>query len=82
MQNNGALVEVAAAVSESMQEQVARLAEVVSVFKLSIVQHGRNDVGAQSGVAKPVRPAPTVVCVVLPRRNKVIRREELSGSDV
>ncbi|MNK34099.1 Methyl-accepting chemotaxis protein III [compost metagenome] len=38
-QQNAALVEEAAAAAESMQEQAAKLAEVVGVFKLDATQH-------------------------------------------
>ncbi|KAB8055507.1 HAMP domain-containing protein [Janthinobacterium rivuli] len=38
-QQNAALVEEAAAAAESMQEQAARLADVVGVFKLDATQH-------------------------------------------
>jgi methyl-accepting chemotaxis protein len=47
-QQNAALVEEAAAAAESMQEQAARLSEVVSVFKLL-------------GVSAPPRPAARLV---------------------
>jgi methyl-accepting chemotaxis protein len=47
-QQNAALVEEAAAASESMQDQAAKLAQVVSVFKVDGVQ------------ASPVIAAPTL----------------------
>ena len=39
-QQNAALVEEAAAASESMQEQAAALAEMVSIFKLDAAHSG------------------------------------------
>jgi methyl-accepting chemotaxis protein len=50
-QQNAALVEEAAAAASSMQDQAAKLAEVVSVFKLD----RSHDFGA---VAAPVKAAP------------------------
>ena len=49
-QQNAALVEEAAAASEAMQDQAARLADVVSVFKLAASAAG-------PAVPAPVRPA-------------------------
>ena len=57
-QQNAALVEEAAAAASSMQDQAAKLAEVVSVFKLDRA----HDLGA---VAAPVKAAP--VRAALPR---------------
>ena len=48
-QQNAALVEEAAAASEAMQEQAARLADVVSVFKLAASAAG-------PAIAAPARP--------------------------
>ena len=48
-QQNAALVEQASAASEAMQEQAARLAEVVGVFQLAA--------GVAGGLAKPAKPA-------------------------
>ncbi|NVD71284.1 MCP four helix bundle domain-containing protein [Duganella sp. BJB1802] len=50
-QQNAALVEEAAAAAESMQEQSAKLAEVVGVFKLDASQ-----MAMQSRALPPVRP--------------------------
>jgi len=50
-QQNAALVEEAAAAAESMQEQSARLAEVVGVFKLDASQ-----MAMQARALPPVRP--------------------------
>ena len=52
-QQNAALVEEAAAASESLQDQAAKLAEAVSVFKLE---------GAASS-ARPARPAHAVIAL-------------------
>ncbi|MDO9467023.1 MAG: hypothetical protein Q7J36_06960, partial [Thiobacillus sp.] len=57
-QQNAALVEEAAAAAESMQNQAARLAEAVSVFKLS-------EGGFQSHVAE--LPAPHRETAALPK---------------
>ncbi|ELX10644.1 methyl-accepting chemotaxis protein I [Janthinobacterium sp. HH01] len=54
-QQNAALVEEAAAAAEAMQDQAARLSEVVSVFKL------------QASGAPPARPAPQRKAVAAPR---------------
>jgi methyl-accepting chemotaxis protein len=59
-QQNAALVEQAAAAAASLQEQAARLAEVVSVFKL-------DDVAAPpSAVLRPSRPAPAARVIPVP----------------
>jgi methyl-accepting chemotaxis protein len=60
-QQNAALVEEAAAAAGSMQDQAAKLAEVVSVFKLDRA----HDLGA---LAAPVKTAP--VRMALPRAAK------------
>jgi len=60
-QQNAALVEEAAAAAESMQEQSAKLADVVSVFKLDGV----------SGVPALARPA-APVRATLPRRTPAV----------
>ncbi|VXB18894.1 methyl-accepting chemotaxis protein [Massilia sp. 9I] len=52
-QQNAALVEEAAAASESMQEEAARLAKVVSVFRLA-------GAGADAGATAPARSAKRV----------------------
>ncbi|MYM93087.1 methyl-accepting chemotaxis protein [Duganella vulcania] len=63
-QQNAALVEEAAAAAESMQEQSAKLAEVVGVFKLDASQmamQARALPPARPRVASPARrPAPAV----------------------
>ncbi|CAN7648283.1 methyl-accepting chemotaxis protein [Duganella sp. LjRoot269] len=62
-QQNAALVEQAAAAAESMQEQSARLAEAVSVFKLDAAQSApapRRLAKAPSRVALPRPTASTV----------------------
>ncbi|MCM2568557.1 MULTISPECIES: methyl-accepting chemotaxis protein [Janthinobacterium] len=61
-QQNAALVEEAAAAAESMQEQAARLAEVVGVFKLDATQqyaaaHSSPSVTAPAPVAAATRAA-------------------------
>ena len=60
-QQNAALVEQAAAAAESMQEQAARLSEVVSVFKL---------LGGTVAVARPVPRRTTVVAKPLASANR------------
>ena len=55
-QQNAALVEQAAAAAASMQDQAARLSEVVGVFKLNALAPSRT-VAPRQAVA--VRPAPT-----------------------
>jgi methyl-accepting chemotaxis protein len=66
-QQNAALVEEAAAAASSMQDQAAKLAEVVSVFKLDRA----HDLGAAQALAPvpaPVKAAP--VRTALPRAAK------------
>ena len=58
-QQNAALVEQAAAAAESMQEQAAKLAAVVGVFKLDATQHSVSASGALSVKA----PAPVKTAV-------------------
>jgi methyl-accepting chemotaxis protein len=78
-QQNAALVEEAAAASESMQEQAAKLAEVVSVFKLD------RQAGRQSPVS---RPSPTQMIAQKPSRpaltsgprETAVRRSQPSSS--
>jgi methyl-accepting chemotaxis protein len=55
-QQNAALVEEAAAATESMQEQAQNLAQAVSVFKLDAGQHAQAAPALKS-LPKPVRPA-------------------------
>ena len=63
-QQNAALVEQAAAASQSLQEQAAKLAEVVSVFKLEAGQAAPAPARAparaplHAAPAAPLRPAP------------------------
>ena len=57
-QQNAALVEEAAAAAQSLQDQAAKLAEVVSVFKLDSAQARTVPAAA---VAVPARRAPPVV---------------------
>jgi methyl-accepting chemotaxis protein-1 (serine sensor receptor) len=56
-QQNAALVEEAAAASESMQEQAAALAEMVSIFKLDAAHSG--PAPAKPALRKPVVAAAT-----------------------
>ncbi|MES2263346.1 MAG: methyl-accepting chemotaxis protein [Pseudomonadota bacterium] len=58
-QQNAALVEQAAAAAESMQEQAHKLAEAVSIFKLSHDEQSRRP-------APPVRPAAPAVAAPRP----------------
>jgi methyl-accepting chemotaxis protein len=53
-QQNAALVEEAAAASQSMQDQAARLSAAVAVFKLD---HAAAPVAVAASVAAPVRKA-------------------------
>jgi len=72
-QQNAALVEEAAAASESLNEQAARLAEAVSVFKLEAgaYQARAERPVAKSGVVTPVRkPAPKAAPAVMPTRGR------------
>jgi methyl-accepting chemotaxis protein len=71
-QQNAALVEEAAAAAGAMQEQAARLAQVVGVFKL-----GQND------AALPVvRPAPVRAAVaVLPKTPQATRKPRASAPE-
>jgi methyl-accepting chemotaxis protein len=55
-QQNAALVEEAAAATESMQEQAQNLAQAVSVFKLDAGPHAQAAPALKS-LSKPVRPA-------------------------
>jgi len=59
-QQNAALVEQAAAAAESMQEQSAKLADVVSVFKID------------ASYAPPALPRPAPRKAALPRRTAVV----------
>jgi len=69
-QQNAALVEQAAAAAESMQEQAAKLADVVGVFKLDATQHYVSTSGAPSVKASaPVRTAVRPVAHAAVRRS-------------
>jgi methyl-accepting chemotaxis protein len=63
-QQNAALVEQAAAASESLRHQADKLAHVVSAFKLeennpaAPARHGRAPVMPAAGAVAPARPAP------------------------
>jgi len=50
-QQNAALVEEAAAAAESLQDQAAKLTEVVSVFKLEGSSHGVRPAPVRQGAA-------------------------------
>jgi methyl-accepting chemotaxis protein len=67
-QQNAALVEEAAAAASSMQDQAAKLAEVVSVFKLDRA----HDLGAMAAPRAPVKAAP--VRTALPRAAKPVAK--------
>ena len=58
-QQNAALVEEAAAASEAMQDQAARLASVVSVFRIDGGEHSQAATTARQLVRKPAAPALT-----------------------
>jgi methyl-accepting chemotaxis protein len=64
-QQNAALVEEAAAAATSMQDQAAKLAEVVSVFKLDRAHD--LSVPTRAKVAAPAAPAAKVARPALPR---------------
>ena len=66
-QQNAALVEQAAAASQSLQEQAAKLAEVVSVFKLEAGQAGDARQAAPAPAHAPAR-APLHAAPVAPLR--------------
>ena len=78
-QQNAALVEQAAAAAESMQEQAARLSEVVSVFKLS------GGAGmAQVAMAAPRRPLAAPAAKAAPVRAALASKKpakQAAGSD-
>ncbi|MBR7635609.1 methyl-accepting chemotaxis protein [Janthinobacterium lividum] len=64
-QQNAALVEEAAAAAESMQEQAAKLADVVGLFKLDATQHYVSasaglSVTASGPAKSATRPAPAI----------------------
>ena len=68
-QQNAALVEEAAAAAESMQEQAAKLADVVGVFKLDATQHSVSTSAALSVKAPtPVKTAVRPVVQAAARR--------------
>jgi methyl-accepting chemotaxis protein len=71
-QQNAALVEQAAAAAESMQEQSAKLADVVSVFKLdALLLPARVPAAAtRAAVRTPVRPAPSAQAGRAPTRTR------------
>jgi len=71
-QQNAALVEEAAAAAASMQDQAARLAEVVSVFKLDRMQAAGATMAA-AAAAPAAKPAPTVTRAAAPARPPVRR---------
>jgi methyl-accepting chemotaxis protein len=64
-QQNAALVEEAAAAAESMQEQSAKLANVVSVFKL-------DGMSVAPALASPARASAPVRAKALPRRTTAV----------
>jgi methyl-accepting chemotaxis protein len=75
-QQNAALVEEAAAAAESMQEQAARLSEVVSVFKLLA--------SATPAMAAPVRrpaPKPTARAVTAAARPALKKPATTAGDE-
>ncbi|MHB1354060.1 MAG: methyl-accepting chemotaxis protein, partial [Thiobacillus sp.] len=69
-QQNAALVEEAAAAAESLQEQAARLADAVSVFKLDGVYAQRREVpvSAPRAAPLPTRPRPVPVPAARPKK--------------
>ncbi|WP_307732730.1 methyl-accepting chemotaxis protein [Massilia agri] len=69
-QQNAALVEEAAAASESMQEQAARLASVVSVFKLAPVKQAAAPASVQQAGTTPVKQSGGTARAALQRPGK------------
>ncbi|WP_426086313.1 methyl-accepting chemotaxis protein [Janthinobacterium sp. PSPC1-1] len=68
-QQNAALVEEAAAAAESMQEQAAKLADVVGVFKLDATQHS-----VSASAAPSVKASAPVKTAVRPVVQAAVRR--------
>lgn len=71
-QQNAALVEEAAAAAQSLQDQAAELAKVVSVFKLQAGERAQS-VQAPVPVAAPVRRVEPVVAVKTKVRNNPVK---------
>ena len=75
-QQNAALVEEAAAAADSLKQQAANLAQVVSVFKIA----GASAVAHAMPVARPVA-APAFVERRGPNRAKNVTRPKFGGGD-
>ncbi|HWR77134.1 MAG TPA: hypothetical protein VN283_07995, partial [Thiobacillus sp.] len=69
-QQNAALVEQAAAAAESLQEQAAKLAEAVSVFKLDGMNSQRAELPVLSDRARalPTKPKAAAAAVARPKK--------------
>jgi methyl-accepting chemotaxis protein len=81
-QQNAALVEQAAAASESMQHQAAQLAQVVSIFKVGTAP-AASALAAQAQRAQrhvPVRNDAGSRNAVVAPRSRAIRREQIPAS--
>ncbi|MFZ4875327.1 methyl-accepting chemotaxis protein [Janthinobacterium sp. Mn2066] len=81
-QQNAALVEQAAAAAEAMQEQSARLAEVVGLFKLDAAQAQVRHVARTAVPARPAVPAPQATVTKLDTaRVRKAKAPVVSGAD-
>ena len=88
-QQNAALVEESAAAAAAMQEQAARLAEVVSVFKVeqapapaTVTRTAPRQTAAESGARKPVaRLAQPAVSATKPAANATRAKVASVGAD-
>ncbi|MGZ8294282.1 MAG: methyl-accepting chemotaxis protein [Telluria sp.] len=75
-QQNAALVEEAAAAAQSLQEQSARLAEVVAVFKLE--EDHQQQAAVAAPVRKPVAKAPVRAVAAKPAPSNSAPRKQLA----
>jgi methyl-accepting chemotaxis protein len=82
-QQNAALVEEAAAAAESMQEQAAKLSEVVSVFKLLATSQSAPLVKRAAVARKPAVPASVVASAKAPAPRPALKKpvKETVGGD-
>jgi methyl-accepting chemotaxis protein len=82
-QQNAALVEQAAAAAESMQEQAAKLSEVVSVFKLLATSQSAPSVKRAAVARKPAVPASVVASAKAPAPRPALKKpvKETVGGD-
>jgi methyl-accepting chemotaxis protein-1 (serine sensor receptor) len=86
-QQNAALVEEAAAAAESMQEQAAKLAQAVSVFKLDGQQSGasavpvRTSAVTRNAVSLAATRRPVARAVAAPQRKAITKASAASGAE-